>query len=152
MPSKKKIKVDISKLEILDIISVSQTINSMPDKKQSDSTNIKYGIELTPYYSLKENLIKIDLRVTMSFENDKNNIDFLNVADFSYGFVYRYKDLKDLQDNNNILSPEIFLTCSNISYSTLRGIIHTKSADTCIANALIPIVTGSELMDGLVTK
>jgi hypothetical protein len=149
MPAKKKIKIDISKLEVLDILPKTQVIKNIPDKIQSDSTNIKYGIELTPFFRLKGNLIKIDLTVKMSFENDANNSDLSNVAEFSYDFIYRYTNLKDLQDENNLLSPEIFLTCSNISYSTLRGIIYAKSADTCIANALIPIVTGAELMKGL---
>ena len=149
MPTKKKIKVDISKLEVLDILPKTQAIQNIPDKIQSDSTNIKYDIQLTPFYNLEDNFIKIDLTVKMSFENDENNIDLLNVAEFSYDFIYRYNNLNELKDDDNILSPEIFLTCSNISYSTLRGIIYSKSADTCIANALIPIVTGAELMKGL---
>lgn len=152
MAAKKKIKVDISKLQVVEIVPKTQLIKNLPKKAQSDSTNINYGIQLTPFFSFKGNLIKIDLTITMSFQNDANNADFLNVAEFSYDFIYRYDKLTDLKDTNGDLFPEIFLTCSNISYSTLRGIIYSKSADTCIANALIPIVTGAELMDGLVKK
>jgi hypothetical protein len=152
MAAKKKIKVDISKLQVVEIVPKTQLIKNLPEKTQSDSTNIYYGIQLTPYFSFKGNLIKIDLTITMSFQNDANNVDLLNVAEFSYDFIYRYDKLTDLKDEKGDLSPEIFLTCSNISYSTLRGVIYAKSADTCIANALIPIVTGAELMDGLVKK
>ena len=147
-PRKNKIKVDISKLEVVDILPKTQLIKNISAKDQAGSTNIKYDIKLNPMYSLKGNLIKIDLTVTMSFESNSNS-ELLDVAEFSYDFIYKYSDLNELKDENGELTPEIFTTCSNISYSTLRGIIYAKSADTCISNALIPIVTGSELTKGM---
>ena len=150
MAAKKKIKIDVSKLQVVEIVLKTQVIKNLPENTPSDSTNIKYGIELTPFFSFEGNLIKIYLKITMSFQNDENNIDLVNAAEFSYDFIYRYDSLDELKDFEGDLSPEIFLTCVNISYSTMRGIIYAKSADTCIANALIPIVTGSELMKGLV--
>jgi hypothetical protein len=149
MASKKKIKVDISKLEIIEIVPKTQVIKNLPEFNKSESVKIKYGVQLNPLYSLSADLVKIDLTITMSFEKDDDNEEVSNVGEFSYDFVYRYENLSELTDSEGDISPEIFLTCSNISYSTLRGIIYAKSANTCIADALIPIVTGSELMDGL---
>lgn len=147
MPKKKPIKIDISKLEVIEIFPKIQVINNLPELIDSEDTRINYGIQLNPLYNLEANAIKIELSVTMDVETESET--HFKVGEFSYDFIYEYHDLLDIADSDGDISSEIFLTCSNISYSTLRGIIHAKSATTCLQKALLPIVTGSELMKGI---
>ncbi|MBB6130482.1 hypothetical protein [Mucilaginibacter lappiensis] len=145
MPKKNQIKIDISRLDIVEILPKTQIINNFPELNNIDA-KIKYNIQLNPLYNFDSNIIKIELGVLIEWEDKGQD---LRIGEFAYDFIYEYDKLSDITDPNGNITPEIFLTCSNISYSTLRGIIHAKSATTCLEKALLPIVTGSELMQGL---
>lgn len=144
---KKKNKVDISRLSIAQISPRLQSIIGNPDLNDLKKADAQFDIELVPMFNLEADAIKIDLSISISLA--KKNKQAMKVADFTYDFLYDYRGLRDLQDDEGVLNPEIFLTCANISYSTLRGIIYSKSANTCIENILMPILTGDELTRGV---
>jgi hypothetical protein len=148
MVKSKTIKIDISKLQVVEITPKIQTINNLIDLGNAVDAKIKYAIQLNPLYNIEANAIKIELAVVMDIETAEQTHQ--KVGEFSYDFVYEYDALTDITDSKGEISPEVFLTCSNISYSTLRGIIHAKSANTCLEKALLPIVTGDELMRGII--
>jgi len=141
-----KSAIDVSKLSILEVHEKEQSITNpeINPKKKIDSS---FEISLTPLYNLTDNIIKIELAISIKLEQDGKQ--YAGVGRFSYDFLYKYENLKDLMDPDGALNPEIFLTCSNISYSTLTGIIYSKSSNTCIDNILLPVVSGSELLAGI---
>jgi hypothetical protein len=143
-------KLEIAKLEISEISTKVQAVRSDFIFASGQSYKAYFEIQLKPLYNLEGNAIKIDLRVDIGFEHESG--DHPKVGEFAFEFFYNYSSLSSLLMEDNELDPEIFLVCANISYSTLRGIIYTKSANTCLEKVLLPIVTGAELMKGMHRK
>ena len=144
----KKPKIDISKLSVTQIIPKTKSIVNDPILMDIKKPTASFQLEMTPMFNLDEDAIKIELLVSIDLIKGKKL--HAKVAVFSYDFYYQYNNLKDLLDEEGEIVSEIFLTCSNLSYSTLRGIIYSNSSKTCIENVLLPIVTGTQLMEGSV--
>lgn len=150
MSDRKQPKIDISKLSVVRITPKKQSIISDPELGNSNESEAIFSLELTPLFNVDANAIKIELSVVIDLINDKK--EFPRVAEFSFDFHYQYENLSGLLNPDGELISDIFFTCSNISYSTLRGIIFAKSSQTCIEHVLLPVVTGAELVKGLVRK
>lgn len=145
--AKRTSTIDVSKLEIRGIISKVQNISNIPLAEIEGSTTATFAIDLNPLYNIEDNAIKIELRVGIDIE--KGNEKYPKVAEFLFDFFYHYEGLADTLNNEKDIDAEIFVTCSNISYSTLRGIVYSKAANTCIENILLPVVSGAELVSGI---
>lgn len=147
MSKKESSKIDVSILEIREIYPKKQTINNPSAYSPNDTVTADFSVGLHALYNLEDNVIKIGLDVKIGLE--VGNEHFSDTGEFSYDFIYSYRDLKTLLDSDGQLTPEIFVVCASISYSTLRGIILTKASGSSIENILLPVVTGTELLQSL---
>lgn len=140
-------KVDISNLMVREILPKIQLIESITAFEKAEEIEAKFDIELNPSFSLSNDVIKIELGVTIDLKHKDD--EYNKVGIFAFEFLYTYQGLKNLVNKDGIPAPEIFVTCANISYSTLRGIIYAKASNTCLNNILLPIITGDELIKNL---
>jgi hypothetical protein len=147
MKIQKSKRLDISNLMVREILPKVQLIENIAAFDKDEDIEAKFDIELNPSFSLSNNVIKIELAVTIDLKH--KNDDYDKVGIFAFEFLYTYEGLKELVDEQGIPEPEIFVTCANISYSTLRGIIYAKASNTCLNNILLPIIKGDELMKSM---
>lgn len=144
MRNSKQKRLDIANLSVREILPKTQHIESTNAFDKMENVEAKFEMELSPSFSLNNDIVKIELSLAIELKHDNGAYD--KVANFVFEFLYTYNSLRDLVNEDGIPEPEIFVTCANISYSTLRGIIYAKAANTCLNNILLPIIKGDELM------
>ena len=79
------------------------------------------------------------------YDNEQHEYKLSEIA---AEFIYRTNGLKKVEsEGNEIKLPNKFLlTLLSISYSTLRGIIHEKCANTYLNDLIIPIIDPKDLL------
>ncbi len=88
--------------------------------------------------------LKIEIAVDIS-ENRKK----INVGSFEFGFTYRVENLEELiqvSEEQKSLDKVLHMSLLGIAFSTARGIILTKAANTIISEAYLPIVNPATLI------
>ena len=150
MAKRKPKELNLSKLSITEISPKVQAVRSDFVFEKDSAYNAYFNIQLQPLYNLEAKAIKIELKVDIGFFRDE--IDHPKVGEFAFEFIYEYDDMSNLIGDDGELDQQLFVVCANISYSSLRGIIYSISANTCLEQVLLPIVTGAELMKGLTHK
>ena len=88
--------------------------------------------------------LKIEIAANVSEEQKK-----VNAGNFEFGFTYRVENLEELiqvNDEQKSLDKILHMSLLGIAFSTARGIILTKAANTIINEAYLPIVNPATLM------
>ncbi|MEJ7646167.1 MAG: hypothetical protein WKF87_16345 [Chryseolinea sp.] len=89
--------------------------------------------------------LKIDISAAIAGDEAKHK-----AASFDFGFTYEVDNLEQLiQDveGHRELDRTLHMSVLGIAFSTARGIILTKAANTIIQDAYLPIVNPSHLLD-----
>jgi hypothetical protein len=94
---------------------------------------------------MESKLVFIQLKIAISIDADNKP----EVGSFNFGFTYRVENLDELVQSDNgsqVLDKTLHMSLLGIAFSTARGIILTKSANTIIYNAYLPIVNPAKLL------
>jgi hypothetical protein len=89
--------------------------------------------------------LKIDISATLELEENK-----FKAGTFEFGFTYQVENLDELiqiSDEHRTLDKVLHMSIMGIAFSTARGIIITRAANTFLENAFLPIVNPSNLLD-----
>lgn len=140
-------KIDINKLEIKAISLKTTHLQEIPQGYFTADSVATFEVKLNPLFNIDDNVIKIELSLGINVNHNKK--PYKNVGVFEYDFLFGYSGLSSLLDSEGKLSPEIFVTCSSISYSTLRGIIYSNTLGTCLENLILPVISGKELINNI---
>jgi hypothetical protein len=99
----------------------------------------------------EKKLIFIQLKIEISAEVAESKTVFGN---FDLGFTYKVENLEELNlivEGQQSLDKILHMSLLGISFSTARGIILTKSANTLLNNAYLPMVNPANLLDTKLT-
>lgn len=111
-----------------------------------------YNLEVGIGYNLESKLVRVILDQKIEiFEKKKSKPGGIKKSptkkaggDFSLSFLYTVSNLEEClvenENNEEFLEQLLSATLIGLSYSTSRGIIKTKSANTILEDAMLPIL------------
>jgi len=90
--------------------------------------------------------VQLNISINASLQEGKKN----NFASFEFGFTYKVENLEELIqiiDEHKSLDKTLHMSLLGIAFSTARGMILTRGANTILKDAYLPIVNPSALLN-----
>ncbi|MFC6100305.1 hypothetical protein [Olivibacter domesticus] len=123
-------------------------VRILPSKEYFDhqyalaDKELKLSIAQSTKHNSDKKSFKISLSVFLEYESQK-------IADYLYDFIFQVENLEEYvlkKEEKPLFSGILISTLLTIAYSTLRGILHTKLADTPLKDFILPIISPNELL------
>jgi len=103
---------------------------------------LRLSVAQSTKHNLDKKSFKISLSVLLEYEGQK-------IADYLYDFIFQVENLEEYireKDDKPLFSGTLISTLLTIAYSTLRGILHAKLADTQLKDFILPVINPNELL------
>jgi hypothetical protein len=138
------------KIHLQDIRVINGNIDANSDFSVKDLEGYETYYEVTSRVNENENVVRlvISAKFIAIFKKKKP----LNVsAEYKVDFLYMIENLKDFLvkeggTNGILLHGTLGATLAAISYSTLRGIILTRTQGTILQGIILPVINPSDLL------
>lgn len=104
--------------------------------------DFKLSVAQSTKHNLDKKSFKISLAIFLEYEGQK-------FADYLYDFIFQVENIEEYirdKDDKPLFSGNLISTLLAIAYSTLRGILHTKLADTPLKDFILPVINPNELL------
>lgn len=117
-------------------------------KEDSMSVGSSYGLQVahTTGHNLKDERLKIKLIISLSDQSGG-----ANHANYEIDFHFKIKNLKNFysvnEDNTPLISGNLIATLLGISFSTARGILYERLANTVFKGVILPIVSPKKMLE-----
>jgi hypothetical protein len=138
-------KIEPDKIHIVSIKTLSGSINTETAAEiKTDSVKAhKFNFNLDTGFSVKEKMIGLKLKIDINGVNAKNEEVGIN-ASYTHEIIFKVENLDDFIVLNDNKEPEIHWllgsTIVSIAYSTLRGLIYSRTQGTPLNAVILPVV------------
>lgn len=133
-------------LEKIQMIEASCLSFSVKSEGIDDFKGFSFDYFAQTKLGLEDNLVFIQLKIVISADLPNKP----EIGNFNLGFTYQIENLEELiaeTEGIRSLDKHLHMSLLGIAFSTSRGIILTKSANTLLNNAYLPIVNPANLLD-----
>lgn len=145
-------KVDAEKIHLLHIRTLSGNIDGGTDADINAVAGHQFNFELRTGLNPDDNIIGLQLVVAIEARDRSDKI--LNVkGSYTHEIVFKVENLVDFLDKvENGDKPKYNIdgglgsTLVSIAYSTVRGIIFTRTQGTSLGSVILPVIDPKKLM------
>jgi hypothetical protein len=138
-------KIDPEKIQIINIKTLKGNIDDGSETDPTTITGYRFKTDLAIALNLEEKIV--GLKLTIHIETlDKNKHELDIKASYTHEFVFRVENLEDFVDpkeedeKEENIDPLLIGTLAGIAYSTLRGIIITRTQGTPLNAVILPVI------------
>jgi hypothetical protein len=143
--------IDSEKIHLVNIKTIKGNIDAASDIDTNATAGHKFSFELGTGLNLEDNVIGINLLVNIEAAD---NLDKLLpiTGSYTHEIVFIVDNLKDFiePDDNDTnkykLDAGFGSTIVSIAYSTIRGIIFTRTQGTSLGSVILPVINPKKLM------
>jgi hypothetical protein len=143
--------VDVNQLSLVavNIIGgrIEPSIDFTPDSKQHHyNFNFDTQSNIAPDKKLIRFIIKVDIREIIN-----STIIEAIIASFTTEFIFHINNMEDVvqfaDDAPAVVQYDMAVTLASVSYSTMRGIVLSRTQGTYLNGIILPIVDPAKLLD-----
>lgn len=140
-------KVIADKIQILNLITVKGNIDAANDADLNAVAGYTFTYTVNRAYNIEEKIMALMLTVDINANNSEDVA--LNITgSYTHEFVFRVDNLEELtrngKDENGDESIQfeegLVATLLSIAYSTIRGIIFTRTQGTSLGTVILPVI------------
>lgn len=128
------------------IDSIMETIDL---KHYLTENELQIGISQNTKHNLKLKIFKIQLSVQIHCQE-------ILIADYTYEFLFTVDNMHDFlkptEDDRTVFEGQLIGTLMGIAYSTMRGLLYSKFADTKLNGLILPIINPNVLLKNKITS
>lgn len=147
-------KLDPSKIQILDIKTIQGQITSEENVDMAQLGGHNFNFELTTGLNPAENVIGLKLKIDIKgLDRVGNTIDI--GGSYTHEIVFKVENLNDFLEiadvdgkTGHIIDVTLGATLAGLIYSTVRGIIFTRTQGTSLGVVLLPVIDPQLLIAG----
>jgi hypothetical protein len=137
--------------ENIKLLKIDVLESSIRDIQKTEEVKFFLEISHNIQHNLNDERVKIGLSISVNAEDVKEKENQSAGAIFKFDFHYKIKDLNfyyDLDEGGNpIFSSLLIATLAGISYSTSRGMVFERLANTTIGPLHLPVINPSKIID-----
>jgi len=145
-------KVDAEKIYLLNIRTLSGNIDGATDADINAVVGHQFNFELRTGLNPDDNIIGLQLMVAIEARDKSDNP--LNVkGSYTHEIVFKVENLIDFLDKVESedkprynIDGGLGSTLVSIAYSTVRGIIFTRTQGTSLGSVILPVIDPKKLM------
>jgi hypothetical protein len=141
--------IDLISLDSINILNAGIQNDTQLTTIEHSEYDILFQFQLAPSVSVASRKIKVlaDFEIRVS----KKNADLVEISShFVIAFLYTVKNLEELtisaEDNFVTVDEELVSSLLNITYSSSRGIIYTRSLGTAMEGLILPVISTADLL------
>ncbi len=145
-------KIDAEKIQLLNIRTLSGNIDGATDADINAVVGHQFNFELRTGLNADDNIIGLQLVVAIE-ARDKDNKPLNVRGSYTHEIVFRVEGLMEFLDkveSDNIprynIDGALGSTLVSIAYSTVRGIIYTRTQGTSLGSVILPVIDPKKLM------
>ena len=140
-------KIDAEKIQILNIRTVKGNIEAAADADTEAITGHKFGFEAGMGFNIAEKFIGVHLVVNITAIDKEGNE--LNIqGSYTHEVVFKLEDIENFtevhkdNDGNDAYQIDGLMgsTILSIAYSTVRGIIYSRTQGTSLGTVILPVI------------
>ena len=142
-------QIDASKIEIVQIKTLKGNIDAAEDASSDMVESYAFDFELGTGLNLEDKLVglKLIIGITALAANDQP----LNIkGSYTHEIIFRVDNLEEFvekKDNIGVIDGAMGGTLVGIAYSTVRGIIFTRTQGTSLGAVILPVINPAGLME-----
>jgi hypothetical protein len=141
MEEQKKVITD--KIHLIRAKTIAGFLNHAEDIEDDEIKGFTSSFNFTTAYSIESKRIKNTLSIEIKAQGEENGSLELE-AGYTVEFIFEIENLEELsekQDDGTIkISIHLAATLAGICYSTLRGIVLTRTQGTPLNGMIMPII------------
>lgn len=144
-------KVDPEKIHLIDIKTLKGNIDSASDKDSNAIAGHQFSFELGTGLSVEENVIGIHLVINIEAKDNEDKL-LLITGSYTHELVFKVDNLTDFLVIDEEAAGKYKIdgglgsTIVSIAYSTVRGIIFTRTQGTSLGSVILPVIDPKKLM------
>lgn len=145
-------KVDAEKIHLLNIRILSGNIDGASDADINAVVGHQYNFELRTGLNPDDNIIGLQIMVAIE-ARDKSDKPLNVKGSYTHEIVFKVENLIDFLDKNETdekpkynIDAGLGSTLVSIAYSTVRGIIFTRTQGTSLGSVILPVIDPKKLM------
>lgn len=143
--------IDPEKIHLVNIKTIKGNIEADADIDVNTINGHEFSFELGTGVNIADNVIGINLLVNIEAKDIADKILAIS-GSYTHEIIFVVDNLKDflVPDENNtpgyILDGALGSTIVSIAYSTIRGIIFTRTQGTSLGSVILPVINPKKLM------
>lgn len=145
-------KVDPEKIHLVNIKTIKGNIDAATDIDINAIATHQFSFELGTGINIEENIIGLHLVVAIE-ARDKGDNPLKITGSYTHEIVFKVDNLADflepvIIDGNTTYNIDAGFgsTLASIAYSTIRGIIFTRTQGTSLGSVVLPVIDPKKLM------
>jgi hypothetical protein len=143
--------IDPEKIHLINIKTIKGNIDAAYDIDVNAITGHEFSFELGTGINKDDNVIGINLLVNIVAKDNTNQMLSIK-GSYTHEIIFIVDNLKDFlepdeSDNNKYkIDGGLGSTIVSIAYSTIRGIIFTRTQGTSLGSVILPVINPKKLM------
>lgn len=136
--------IEPEKIHLVQIKTVKGLINTELDALDAHVSEYDFNFDVSVGVNANERIVGILFKVAITALGSQKEVLQLN-ASYTHELVFEVENLEDFTDpQENMPEPKVdkFMlgTLLGIAYSTIRGIVYTRTQGTALKGVLLPVV------------
>ena len=145
-------KIEADKIHLLQIKTLKGNIDAASDADTNAIAGHQFIFELGTGINIEENIVGLKLLVNIE-ARDKSDNPLPITGSYTHEIIFKVENLKDFietgEENgapSNKIDGALGSTLFSIVYSTVRGIIFTRTQGTSLGSVILPVYSPKKLM------
>jgi hypothetical protein len=147
-------KIEASKIHILQIKTLQGNIDTAAGVSDDAIEGHRFSFELETGFNPDDKIVGIRLKVLIE-GYDENDVTLDVTGSYTHEIIFQVENLNEFtdvgEDEKTRIDAGLGSTLVGIAYSTIRGIIYTRTQGTSLNVVTLPVIDPRELM-GLETN
>lgn len=142
---------DPNKISILSIRTLKATLDSSDLGLLNKPKSFSFAFSVNLMVDREKKLIRFVLEVIINQLSASTTQTERIAGSFTTEFIYQVENMEELitfkeSENKADMEPGLSISIASIAYSTMRGIIHTRTQGTVLNGIILPIVDPLKLV------
>ncbi|MBS1622309.1 MAG: hypothetical protein JSS80_11805 [Bacteroidetes bacterium] len=142
-------KIEADKIHILNIRTLKGNIDAASEANTDKIAGHQFNFKLTTGINPADKVVGLQLLVNISAV-DKDNKPLNIQGSYTHEMLFQVDNLEEFIENNNsgnLIDAGLGSTLISIIYSTVRGIICTRTQGTSLGQVVLPVIDPKRLMN-----
>lgn len=151
MSTEKRIEPD--KIHIVSIKTLMGNINSTADVEEAVIAGYQFDYEVKTGTNRADMMIGMRLTANIDAVDSDNNALGIT-GSYTHEIIFKVENLEDFisegdenGSDNYLIDAMLGSTLVSIAYSTVRGIIYTRTQGTSLGSVILPVINPKQLLD-----
>lgn len=143
--------IDPDKIHLINIKTIKGNIDAAADIDVNSIAGHEFSFELGTGLNVEDNVIGMHLVVNIQAKDSADKLLPIN-GSYTHEIVFIVDNLKDFLEpdesgnNKYKIDGGLGSTIVSIAYSTIRGIIFTRTQGTSLGSVILPVINPKKLM------